>query len=214
LFWDIFAMSSRPCTTAWWLGSFVGLAVLAGTSNAQAQDPTTVLLVRHAERADNSANSPLSSPDGLARADALARVALPVGIEAIYATETCRTTQTVQPLALLLDLPIQIQPVGVLDGIEHCEPEIVAKTLLFAGNMDALVDTILQDHAGGAVLIAGHSNTVPPMIEAFGAPCPTSGCDTIDDDAFDNLFVVTVFADSVTGGDPVAALAHLKYGAP
>ena len=210
-------MSSRPHTTASWLGSFVGLAMLAGTSNGPAQEtggtgPTTVLLVRHAEKADSSANPPLSS-DGLARADALARVVAPIGIEAIYATETCRTTQTVQPLALLLDLPIQIQPVGVPNGIEHCEPEIVAKRLLFGGNMDALVDTIRQDHAGGAVLIAGHSNTVPPMIEAFGAPCPTSGCGTIDDDAFDNLFIVTVFANS-EAGDPVASLAHLKYGDP
>jgi len=208
-------MSSKSYTTALWLGSCLGLAMTAGGGapvQGAAAEPTTVLLVRHAEKADESANPPLSS-DGLARAEALARMVGVVGIEAIYATETCRTTQTVQPLALLLDLPIWIQPSGMPNGIADCEPAIVADTLSFAGHMGPLVDTILQDHAGGAVLIAGHSNTVPPMIEAFGAPCPASGCDTTGDQ-FDNLFVVTVFADGGAGNGSAAALAHLKYGAP
>ena len=207
-------MSRKSFAPAVWLGGFLGLAMTAGggaPAQGTAGEPTTVLLVRHAEKADESANPPLS-PDGLARAEALARVVGSVGIEAIYATETCRTAQTVHPLALLLDLPIRIQPSGVPNGIEDCEPVIVADTLSFAGDMGTLVDTVLQDHAGGAVLIAGHSNTVPPLIEAFGAPCPASGCDSTGD-RFDNLFVVTVFADRGAGNDS-AALAHLKYGAP
>ena len=50
-------------------------------------------------------------------------------------------------------------------------------------------------------MIAGHSNTIPEMIEAFGVPAAPA----IGEREFDNLFVV-----SVVGGE--AALLRLKYG--
>jgi hypothetical protein len=48
---------------------------------------------------------------------------------------------------------------------------------------------ILAKHAGKTVLVIGHTNTVPQMVEALGGKLPPA----IDDAAeFDRLFVVIV----------------------
>ena len=71
---------------------------------------TVVIVIRHAERNDaalcspatiyGSANRPLSLVNGQSpRAQALVHVCGESGIEAIYASEFCRTQETVEPLA-------------------------------------------------------------------------------------------------------------------
>ena len=63
-------------------------------------------------------------------------------------------------------------------------------------------DAVLRTHAGQTVLVAGHSNTVPLLIEALGvSPAPS-----LDESDYDDLFVVVV----ERGGD--ARLTHLHYG--
>ena len=63
---------------------------------------------------------------------------------------------------------------------------------------------ILSNHAGQTVLVIGHSDTVPDIINRLGAGSPP----VIDDSEFDNLFVVKVF--SQVG----ASVTRLKYGNP
>ncbi len=86
-------------------------ALLAGPTGATAGAQEAVFLVRHAERLDDSSDSPLSA-DGRARAERLAQVLRDARITTIFVTEFQRTAQTAQPLADLLKLPVVKTPAG------------------------------------------------------------------------------------------------------
>jgi hypothetical protein len=62
----------------------------------------------------------------------------------------------------------------------------------------------VMKHAGGTVLVVGHSNTVPAIVGALGAPQPKDLCDS----EYDQVFTV-VLGD---GGSP--RLIRSRYGAP
>jgi 2,3-bisphosphoglycerate-dependent phosphoglycerate mutase len=144
---------------------FVVAALLLTFSTAlEATAQKAIILVRHAERLDQTADSGLS-PAGIERARTLARQLRDLGIRAIYTTELQRTVKTAEPLAELLKIKSTVVP---------------------AANVDDLVQRIKRDHAGDVVLIVGHSNTVPLLIKAFGAVESI----TIPDSDYDNLFIV------------------------
>jgi broad specificity phosphatase PhoE len=127
--------------------------------------PTTVLIVRHAEKSAPTGNIPLSEA-GFERAQTLARVVSDTGISAIYTSKLLRTIQTAGPTARLLGLVPQ--PIN---------------------EVEALAKNILDDHAGQTVLVVHHSDTIPELIVALGA----STKPIIKDDEFDKLFVVTIY---------------------
>jgi 2,3-bisphosphoglycerate-dependent phosphoglycerate mutase len=129
---------------------------------------TTVLIVRHAEKAATPPDNPPLSADGQTRAQTLARVAADANVRAVYATEFTRTQQTVQPLATQLGLGV---------------------TQFNANDTDALVNDILSNHRGEVVVVAGHSNTVPEIIAKLNGGQITPIAET----EFDKLFVVTVY---------------------
>ncbi len=156
---------------------------------------TTVLVVRHAEKADAPPPPPPPNPPltmaGQARAQALVNVAGDAGVAAIYATEWCRTAQTAHPLAEHLGLSINVQQNMILDdALAECDPPINVLVNGLAAEIDTaaeLVDLVLTQHRGGVVFIVGHSNTVPQIVEELGAT-PIA---PIDEDEYDNLFIVT-----------------------
>ncbi len=156
---------------------------------------TTVLLVRHAERAASPAGDPALTAAGEARAEELVHVAGVAGVTGIYASQYQRTQQTVTPLASALGLPV---------------------TVVDAADTDQLVDRILSDHGGAVVAVAGHSNTVPEIVEALGAPalCPgiiaftPSGDCHLSESQYDNMFVVTI------GWFWGRNVVRLRYGGP
>ena len=139
---------------------------------------TTIILVRHAEKAPGE-NPPLTE-DGHRRAGALAHALSSAGVQAIFVSEFLRTQQTADSLAILLGLNPQIIP---------------------AADITQLTGRILTDFAGKSVLVAGHSNTVPDIIEALGIPSPPP----IPENEFDNMFMV----HRPRFGP--ARLTHLKY---
>jgi phosphohistidine phosphatase SixA len=144
---------------------------------------TTVLFVRHA---DVDVPPPVGNPDpslntkGVIRANELARVAEAAGVSAIFTSELKRTKETAAPLAARLDLA---RP-----------PSVVPDVAEFAAGVRA-------GRYGPVVLVVGHTNTVPPLIDALVSPQPN-----IMIEGFDNLLVV-----SVAVGD--SQLVRLKYGA-
>jgi broad specificity phosphatase PhoE len=137
----------------------------------EASGQQLVYLVRHAERADQAApggqmqaqTDPLLSAAGEARANKLAAMLKDAGITAIFATEYHRTQDTAQPLAAALGMEAVPNP---------------------ARDTDGLVARLRAEHAGGVVLLVGHSNTVPAIIKALGGPDVTIG-----DMEYDNLFI-------------------------
>ena len=63
---------------------------------------------------------------------------------------------------------------------------------------------MVQAHAGGVVLVVGHSNTIPAIVTALGAPQPPPICDS----EYDDLYVVTLAPNAP------AHVIRARYGAP
>lgn len=151
---------------------------------APAASAVTVFLTRHAERAGGvgamADDDPLS-PAGRERADLLARMLADAGIRKVFVTEYKRTQETAAPLARKLN----VQPTAI------------------AGSKTAALVSAIRAVDSGAVLVAGHSNTVPEIITALGGPAIPK----IAEDEFDNLYVLTIAGKDVT-------LTRLHYGAP
>jgi broad specificity phosphatase PhoE len=144
--------------------------------------PTTVILVRHAEKAAEPAADPPLTSAGVARADALAEMLKGAGVKAVVSTQFLRTRNTVAPIAARLGLTTEI-----LDA------RLPAK---------ATADSILDKHRGQTVLVVGHSNTVPGIVAALGAQAQPSICDG----EYDNVYIVTVPPSGV------ATVVRAKYG--
>lgn len=152
------------------------------------QATTTVIFVRHAEKATMPADDPGLSEAGKMRAVELARqlseADVVAGIDAIYSTSYRRTEETVQPVAIALGLPI---------------------TSYDASNTETIMDEIVRQHKGKIVLVVGHSNTVPALIGNMGA---SKNVPEIDEGEYDNLYLVSIpwFGKTKT--------IRLRYGAP
>jgi 2,3-bisphosphoglycerate-dependent phosphoglycerate mutase len=157
----------------------------AGELRAQSNPGvTTVVLVRHAEKTENSYDPPLSAA-GERRVQALVRILSDVPIDAIYSTPFARTRDTARPLARARGLPVLEDP--------------VPSSSAYAAEM---ADRVLTQHRGDVILFVGHSNTTVDLIAALGVTDPP----TIAEEQYDHLFIVTILPD---GG---ARLLTLRYG--
>jgi broad specificity phosphatase PhoE len=146
---------------------------------AEAQE--TVIVVRHAERADggapaNAMTAPVVDPPlsaaGEARAAKLAEMLRDAGVTAVYATEYRRTADTGRPLAGKRGL--QVRPLPARDTA-------------------ALVAKLKAEHAKDVVLVIGHSNTVPDIIRALGGPTVT-----MREDEYDAMYILTPATGALT----------------
>lgn len=135
-------------------------ALPAGVVQAQAASaPALVLVVRHAEKVDNS-DDPALSAIGSARAEALAEALADAGVGHVIVTHRQRTRLTAAPLMAALGL----------------EPEVVA----FGRDMEEHVRAVaaaVRRQVGQVVLVVGHSNTVPMIVHALGGPRMPDLCD-------------------------------------
>lgn len=161
------------------------MAFAAVPASAQVAATTTVILVRHAEKSASPAADPPLTAAGEVRARDLVQAARDAGVTAIITTQYARTRATAEPTATALGIT----------------PTVVAATN--ASHVHDVVEEI-RKHAGQAVLVVGHSNTVPAIAEALAAKRPPAICDS----RYDNMYVVTLpAADSVE-------IVHVKYGQP
>lgn len=153
---------------------------------------TTVFLVRHAEKADGPGQDPPLTEAGRQRAEALARLLQSAGVKGIYTSQFLRTQQTAEPLAKRLG--VTASPVSL--SMKPSNPREVAEE-----SIRELTKKV-EAHAGGALLIVGHTNSIPEVIRMLGGDAVPK----IDESKFDDLFVVTVY------GGGRAKVVHLKYG--
>ncbi len=159
-----------------------GLVMILLFSITSFSQTTTFIVLRHAEKADNTKDTNLSV-DGLTRADELRKTLSPISVEAIYSTPFNRTKQTVTPLATAKGISITEYPAN----IPYAE----------------FVNELIATHRGKTVVIVGHSNTVPEILKVLSN---NTFSVTINENQFDNLFVVTL-----TDGKQ-AEVAPMKYG--
>ena len=167
-----------------------------GTSVSQTESVfiiKTVFLVRHAERADEPRQDPPLTEKGVARSEALARLLSTADIKAIYTSQFARTKLTAEPLAKRLG----VTATAISLKSSPSNPRAIAEE-----STKETVDKILSNVDGGSVLVVGHSNSIPDVIKMLGG----NVVPTIDEKKFDDLFVVTVYANGR------AKVVHLKYG--
>lgn len=136
--------------------------LLTAASHAAAQQ--AVIVVRHAEKADQTPDTPLSAK-GRARAKALANLLRGAGVTHIVTSEFRRSQETAAPLAKALGLT----------------PEHVP-----AKDLPALVARLHAVDPASIVVVVGHSNTIPPMLAVLGWP------NTLDlnEGDYDDVFVL------------------------
>lgn len=151
--------------------------------------PTTIILVRHAEKGSEPADDPGLTETGRARAERLARLLAPGGVRAIVTSQYARTRMTAEPIAKRLGLTPAVVPLEIDRDTKALTP----------ASRKALVDNVLAN-GGRTVLVVGHSNTTQELIEALGG-----GTHVIDEKEFDDLFVVTLCAPGS------ASVVRLKY---
>jgi phosphohistidine phosphatase SixA len=143
------------------------IALLLAPSVARAQE--AIYVVRHAERLDQSPDSPLST-DGVGRSYRLRDLLRQAGVTHIFTSELRRTIDTAKPLADALRVTPQQLP----------GPDVstLASRLASLGPRDR-------------ALVVGHSNTVPQLLRALKIDAPI----TIADADYDNLFIVVSSKD-------------------
>lgn len=138
----------------------------------ESQATTTIIFVRHAEKAAESASDPGLSDAGRRRVAELTRQLVDAdvvaGIDAIYSTPLRRTQETVRPLADQLDLPV--------NTYDTTDTELV-------------LETILKNHKGRIILVVGHSNTIPVLIANLGA---SKNVPPIAENEYDNIYIISI----------------------
>lgn len=140
-------------------------------AGASETDEKTIFVIRHLHKAQGE--DPSLTSEGAAAAERLADLLADEGIVATYATPTRRARETAAPLS---------QRIGV------------AITEYDARNPAALIASVAS--IDGSVLVVGHSNTVPDLVERFGGyPRPQ-----LTEDDYGTVFAI----------DPTGAVEELQ----
>lgn len=136
--------------------------------------PTVVYVLRHAEKdtLDPANKDPELSVEGRARGEALRQLLEDQQIDALFATKYIRTKHTLEPLAEAHSLPIMQYEAADYDGLRQ---------------------QLLEQYRGKTVVVAGHSNTLLPILEAFGVQRPVPD---ISEAEYSYLFRLTIQPDN------------------
>jgi broad specificity phosphatase PhoE len=171
--------------TAFAAALLVTIALAPAPAAAQVSDQaTTIFLVRHAERADDDPRDPGLTSAGVVRAAELARILGDAGLTAVYSTPFRRTMDTAKPVADRARVPIQTYDPRDQDA------------------MQAFIQTLRS--GPGRILVVGHSNTTPALVQSLGGD-PVA---TMPETEYDRLYIVTI------GRDGAVSSVMLRFGAP
>ncbi|MCF7567963.1 histidine phosphatase family protein [Sabulilitoribacter arenilitoris] len=130
--------------------------------------------MRHAEkdRSNKTNKNPHLTEIGKKRAKKWSKVFSNIKFDAIYSTNYNRTKETAQPTATKKGLELTLYHPYKLD-----------------------TKTFLKNTKGKTILIVGHSNTTPMLVNAF---LGFKKHEDIDDSKNDNLYIVTVIANKIS----------------
>jgi broad specificity phosphatase PhoE len=139
---------------------------------------TQYYFIRHAEKADSSKNPDLSEK-GLERAQEWKALFSEIKFDAVYSTDFNRTLQTIQPIVAGNNQLLKIYNPKMID-----------------------IEAFNKETHGKTILIVGHSNTIPNMINQI---IKENKYTNIEENEFGNLYIVTLFENQI-----VSQLLHLK----
>lgn len=143
--------------------------LLMFSSCQPSKEPTTLIIVRHAEKISSDAGAgddPGLTPIGQDRADRLAEMLERHPVAAVYSTPYQRTRLTGEPTAKDNDLEV---------------------TEYNPSNAEDFLKEVINRHKGETILVTGHSNTVPAMVNLLTG----SSLENFSDSDYGNLFVIT-----------------------
>lgn len=113
--------------------------------NAYTNVITKIIVVRHAEKADDGTQDPPLSQEGMIRAKSLGHLLADVKVDNLFSTPYKRTLQTLGELS------------------EAQKIEVVT----YNPSDKAFFDNFLRNEKGKTSVIAGHSNTAPMIANFF-----------------------------------------------
>lgn len=146
----------------------IGCQSDAKTNKNKASDEVkTILLVRHAEKTNQSQDPPLSVA-GRQRAIRLAKMLKAYPISAIYSTDFERTKSTADPISAIHGVETQIY--GTSD-------------------LTQLRSKLFELEPGQMAVVVGHSNTTPVVVKLLD---DKSSFNLIDESDYENIFIVEI----------------------
>ncbi len=143
------------------------------TASAQNADDTqkkaTLIFIRHAEKADDGTRNPPLSKVGEERAKRIVNWLKKTysKVDAVYSTPYKRTQLTAQPT--LNEFDIELNEYDPRDPINF-------------------INSLIASHLGEIVLIVGHSNTTPFLVNKM---IGEDKFQQLDEKAYDEIFIVT-----------------------
>jgi 2,3-bisphosphoglycerate-dependent phosphoglycerate mutase len=156
--------------------SIVLLTGFLSYSQKEASDSsvTNFYLIRHAEkdRSDTNNKNPHLTEMGVFRAEQWSEVLKNISFDMVYSTNYFRTRETAQPTALKNNLDITLYDPKSID-----------------------MKSFLKENQGKNVLIVGHSNTTPSIVNAI---IGSNKYKYIEDDNNGNLYIITISNNSVS----------------
>jgi len=155
--------------------------------------PTVVLVIRHAEKAGEMSADPALTPAGVERAAALAAATRHLRLGAVFSTQFIRTRETARPVAEAAGLSVTIRPASGENATTYAAD---------------LTREILGAHVGKTVLVVGHSNTVPGIVQALSGRM----VDPIADPQYGDLYTIIIPAGATPSAAVPAAVLHTKVG--
>jgi broad specificity phosphatase PhoE len=120
--------------------------IAAGFVSVTLAQNKTIILVRHAEKADATSVDPDLSPEGKQRAERLMKLVKKYRPGAIYSTDFKRTRETAAPMAARRKLQVL-----TYDAKKHQD----------------LIDAIMKSETK-RFMVVGHSNTIPGLANLLG----------------------------------------------
>ena len=144
--------------------------------------PITLFVVRHAEK--QTGTNPSLTENGKQRAIDLAHFLENIPIDAIYSSNYKRTEETVMPTATQKNLAI---------------------TTYDPGQLSKVASDLLAIQASKTVLLVGHSNTNPDLINIL---TKTKDYPHLTEKQYDDIFMLRVYSNLEN-----TEVLHLNYGA-
>jgi len=144
------------------------LFISALTFNVSAQtDVTTFILVRHAEKSKDDPRDPSLSEEGIKRAESLNAMLKQADIAALYSSPYKRTRSTVQPIADAKGLEVNT----------------------YDPRSAAFLEDIMTKLKGKTIVISGHSNTTPNVVNAL---IGEDRFKQLSEDDYSKIYIVSV----------------------
>lgn len=175
-------------TFIWGIALLLSYGCQEGTKVVQEEIPTqisTFYFIRHAEkdRSDPEDLDPELNQKGLGRAMHWAEILDDVRMDAIYTTDYERATMTAAPISVKQDITVQ-----------YYDPESID------------IEQFKRENQGKNVLVVGHSNTTPDLVNQMIGEERYAPMDDTDNGS---LFIVQLF-----GNKPAVSRLHFSCNCP